>query len=161
MASTWSAGTHNFNPLSPCGERLVSPVIFFIFAVTISIHSPHAGRDMANPAAIKPPINFNPLSPCGERLYAWEQFKEAAKISIHSPHAGRDYLICAYCTRRNISIHSPHAGRDTLNSPTKDISQWDFNPLSPCGERLMSVADVYMRMRFQSTLPMRGETTAI
>ena len=34
----------------------------------------------------------------------------------------------------------------------------DFNPLSPCGERLVGVIFMYAKVEFQSTLPMRGET---
>jgi len=33
-----------------------------------------------------------------------------------------------------------------------------FNPLSPCGERLVSTIAKIASIEFQSTLPMRGET---
>jgi len=32
---------------------------------------------------------------------------------------------------------------------------YDFNPRSPCGERLLVKADIIPYFRFQSTLPMR------
>ena len=35
-----------------------------------------------------------------------------------------------------------------------------FNPLSPCGERLHHTAQRLLSLQFQSTLPMRGETSA-
>jgi len=35
-----------------------------------------------------------------------------------------------------------------------------FNPLSPCGERLASTIKPSIYKKFQSTLPMRGETCA-
>ena len=105
-----------------------------------------------------------------------------AGISIHSPHAGRDRFdkcICIYPFF--ISIHSPHAGRDATRharymlrityfnplSPCgerpKMVAQilrvYDFNPLSPCGERLIYSILLDFSFIFQSTLPMRGETS--
>ena len=78
-----------------------------------------------------------------------------------------------------ISIHSPRAGRDPAALNTSAASG-DFNPLSPCGERhksLMQSQDSHISIhspragrdvgdsqqqqpqyRFQSTLPVRGET---
>ena len=79
----------------------------------ISIHSPHAGRDMPSPGCKhRQPIfqstlpmrgetlsrysfaislwNFNPLSPCGERPPSSKICADNLPISIHSPHAGRD-----------------------------------------------------------------------
>jgi len=59
---------YDFNPLSPCGERL-------LFSSSSSLI-----------------FDFNPLSPCGERPAneLVEIFRQL--ISIHSPHAGRDYF---------------------------------------------------------------------
>ena len=101
-----------FNPLSPCGERLGLPCLNIfrklfqstlpmrgetlsslprLLIYTISIHSPHAGRDVLDGTnttrvfwiSIHSPhagrdsesggirdieLHFNPLSPCGERL---------------------------------------------------------------------------------------------
>ena len=36
----------------------------------------------------------------------------------------------------------------------------DFNPRSPCGERLTVIGDHTCFLQFQSTLPLRGATTA-
>ena len=62
-------GWNNFNPLSPCGERLVY-------------------RPKERPAD----TDFNPLSPCGERHILFYLLQHNYCISIHSPHAGRDFL---------------------------------------------------------------------
>ena len=125
----------NFNPLSPCGERLMAV----------------ACENFCG--------NFNPLSPCGERLGERSGTHKLTIISIHSPHAGRDMQLTAVrkwtmifqstlpmrgetmkdtnimfglifqstlpmrgetqCggeqyTSLDISIHSPHAGRDEI-----------------------------------------------
>ena len=114
------------------GETIKKYFCFLLYA--ISIHSPHAGRDLSRPR------------------------KTIARyISIHSPHAGRDpggdYMSEDY----PISIHSHHAGRDSRKTPTVSHG-YDFNPLSPCGERHFVKIVHYIELRFQSTLPMRGET---
>jgi len=101
----------------------------------ISIHSPHAGRDSNQNTQTKRRTHFNPLSPCGERRCSVFRCKDCHIISIHSPHAGRDMLIRV-------------ATNETL----------DFNPLSPCGERQTNFRSFTKSVKFQSTLPMRGET---
>ena len=59
--------------------------------------------------------------------------------------------------RTLISIHAPHAGSDVhLLSKTKQRT--DFNPRSPCGERLSKRTICWNLIQFQSTLPMRGAT---
>jgi len=101
--------------------------------------------------------NFNPLSPCGER----------------PDHKG------FYGSRRYFNPLSPCGERRSSNrsfrgwsyfnplSPCGERHQWyidlqygfpDFNPLSPCGERPPDVNAADLYLRFQSTLPMRGET---
>ena len=57
----------NFNPRSPCGERLL-----LCNALkrpnTISIHAPRAGSDPVRLLSTVQNCYFNPRSPCGERL---------------------------------------------------------------------------------------------
>ena len=57
-------------------------------------------------------------------------------ISIHAPRAGSDALFsaCFHCVRR-ISIHAPRAGSDSAIWLNHDMSELNFNPRSPCGER--------------------------
>jgi len=122
----------------------------------ISIHSPHAGRDGAFGSEYACLSYFNPLSPCGERLIPDRRHLLRALFQSTLPvwgETGVDYL------RRvleKISIHSPRVGRDDIGfgdagelydfnplSPCGErqekrhraACQWDFNPLSPCGER--------------------------
>ena len=78
----------------------------------ISIHAPHAGRDLKNVYQ----HTMNDISihaPHAGRDYATQGARRTALISIHAPHAGRDWLLlpfpAPYCA---ISIHAPHAGRD-------------------------------------------------
>ena len=83
--------------------------------------------------------------------------QKALMISIHAPHAGSDTSASDDFLVSGISIHAPHAGSDLINVPILQ-SRCDFNPRSPCGERLYSAIALAMLEIFQSTLPMRGAT---
>ena len=123
----------------------------------ISIHTPHAGSDFGLSVSDIRLIYFNPHSPCGERHHRKEHFYRNRAISIHTPHAGSD---CDEKSRgfcNQISIHTPHAGSDIIND-LQNHTEYDFNPHSPCGERLNGDACILLEYEFQSTLPMRGAT---
>ena len=79
----------------------------------ISIHSPRMGRD---------------------HLGFWRQPRPC--ISIHSPRMGRDQSVPSVRISSNvISIHSPRMGRDPWTRLYGPLTSWNFNPLSPHGER--------------------------
>ena len=123
----------------------------------ISIHSPRAGRDCRYPNA--------PL---------------ITQISIHSPHTGRDRLVNAPIVspslfqstlpawgetrsggrrppcRYNFNPLSPHGERQNIGYLTG--GQTHFNPLSPHGERPLVQSRMTKHDAFQSTLPAWGET---
>ena len=61
-------------------------------------------------------------------------------------------------TNQGISIHAPRVGSDHHHRPPI-LFAWDFNPRSPCGERLQSRAVGVQRSLFQSTLPVWGATS--
>ena len=58
--------------------------------IGVSIHAPHAGRDVASSS---PFLCFS-------------------FVSIHAPHAGRDHVAIGGVVAGKVSIHAPHAGRD-------------------------------------------------
>ena len=123
-----------FNPRSPCGERhdkTAPPAA----ATLISIHAPHAGSDLALTRALH---------------------KERT-ISIHAPHAGSDEYFKTAQDRLTISIHAPHAGSDD-SAISRATELNNFNPRSPCGERRGILLWGWLPPEFQSTLPMRGAT---
>ena len=64
-------------------------------------------------------------------LMAWLRFE----ISIHTPLAGSDHRPPQRSRRTHISIHTPLAGSDTTSTPKFEL-----------------------RVKFQSTLPLRGAT---
>ena len=101
----------DFNPRSPCGERLQG--IFLPYGIT----------------------DFNPRSPCGERQKSTWDYKLLESISIHAPRAGCFFSPVLFYLLKlvfqstlpmrgatngnnergnndNISIHAPHAGSD-------------------------------------------------
>ena len=128
--------------------------------VGISIHTPHAGSDMAWARCRSGRLDFNPHSPCGERRSSDRAFQARIPISIHTPHAGSDAMLTIHIDTASlisihtphagsdeqifkivpnpetISIHTPHAGSDIQPSSIVSKSIVYFNPHSPCGERL-------------------------
>ena len=101
--------------------------------------------------------NFNPLSPHGERpLQRWPP-PAPPKFQSTLPTRGETHLAHKCPHKPHISIHSPHTGRDRpavrLRGPAGH-----FNPLSPHGERPSAVSSSMRSIKFQSTLPTRGET---
>ena len=80
----------DFNPLSPCGERL--PPLF-------------------SPARIR---YFNPLSPCGERLFSFAIFIRSSEFQSTLPVWGETQVVQIIVICRCISIHSPRVGRDPI-----------------------------------------------
>ena len=166
-----------FNPRSPCGER----------------------RRQRFHARLQ--FYFNPRSPCGERPCTNQgnrsrtlfqstlplrgatvhqgEFRIRFLISIHAPLAGSDPCYSGKTRNQKISIHAPLAGSDVNDFRERRIGS-DFNPRSPCGERLFDSGNPAARcnfnprspcgerpgsggsysndMLFQSTLPLRGAT---
>ena len=70
---------------------------------------------------------------------------------------GRDVLLPHFGILRLISIHSPRMGRDAV-SGLHGGRELYFNPLSPYGERPWEIRATAAGKRFQSTLPVWGET---
>ena len=91
-ATPFSAGLWcwdgNFNPRSPCGERLV------IVCKRQKI------------------IHFNPRSPCGERPAGCPTNGQYNYISIHAPRVGSDDIQGVLEIFVTISIHAPRVGSD-------------------------------------------------
>ena len=102
--------------------------------VIVSIHAPHAGRDLSIYYTIGDVMCFNPRAPCGARREVYRgrfgigvfqstrpmrgataralRLPRRARVSIHAPHAGRDSFKEDVIDQIVVSIHAPHAGRD-------------------------------------------------
>ena len=150
--------TH-FNPRSPCGERRL-PNRRINYSTKISIHAPRAGSDSATSSGAMPYTYFNPRSPCGERLagdlvYPFLPLFQSTLpvrgatlfVRVYTrlpcvfqstlPVRGATMISFSFCLLIGISIHAPRAGSDQPHRRPCLINT-DFNPRSPCGERLQS-----------------------
>ena len=151
---------------------------------TISIHAPRTGSDANTGATADSVTHFNPRSPHGERLPKNFSCIRSTHFNPRSPHGERQeqaFLRTASTAFQStlpargatppistpklktvsISIHAPRTGSDkaSINSRLSDL---DFNPRSPHGERPLALrrgAPNYIV--FQSTLPARGATSCI
>ena len=169
----------NFNPHSPCGERLFVYGGFHCW-VTISIHTPLAGSDRNSTGGSVRCTHFNPHSPCGERLAMSPSGLPNLSVQPTLPLRGATAVV-EFCVplpvfqstlplrgatvaverqavAARISIHTPLAGSDHRRRRTARRRR-HFNPHSPCGERPDAAYIQIMLMIFQSTLPLRGATT--
>ena len=123
----------NFNPRSPCGERL---------------RQKENGEKQGD---------FNPRSPCGERRTHSHQAQSCGQFQSTLPVWGATRFRWRASNQRNISIHAPRVGSDPIRQA--DLPhQPDFNPRSPCGERLIQADPFLLPLLFQSTLPVWGAT---
>ena len=101
----------NFNPRSPCGERLIDGVEYTAapeFQSTLPVWG----------------------ATCRMRIDG-----HTFEISIHAPRVGSDgdgEPCCSEC--KAISIHAPRVGSDLRPGNTGKQDRY-FNPRSPCGER--------------------------
>ena len=104
------ARVFDFNPRSPCGERLAL----------------HLGLPFQ--------VVFQSTLPVRGATYGDVFFGGFSIISIHAPRAGSDLRICFSSQIFEISIHAPRAGSDVLLR-LHVLQTLNFNPRSPCGER--------------------------
>ena len=127
--------TANFNPRSPCGERLQNPGVQAT-NLPISIHAPRVGSDTKHATTMLAYFNFNPRSPCGERRQKRRQRKNRHfQFQSTLPVWGATSPPFRTQELRLISIHAPRVGSDYLSTS------------SPTG--------IFI---FQSTLPVWGAT---
>ena len=124
----------------------------------ISIHAPHAGRDLSLYIVQTHDNNFNPRAPCGARLTSRMYTLSAASFQSTRPMRGATLIPeLAIRPMATISIHAPHAGRD--HPPIlKPYQEMYFNPRAPCGARPIAGSISNSTWKFQSTRPMRGAT---
>ena len=126
---------HDFNPRSPCGERLC-----------------HAPTDGSNHAQFQPTLPVRGATPDGLSVC------QRALISTHAPRAGSDPR--SFSPPSFLMVFQPTL---PVRGATGGITKWhsrltNFNPRSPCGERQHRHRQKQHHQRFQPTLPVRGAT---
>ncbi len=102
--------------------------------LVISIHAPHAGRDcksLALPVSISAFQSTRPMR--GATQMPDEHIPDAVFQSTR-PMRGATARCKSNTHRINISIHAPHAGRDRQHIYPQGRKH-HFNPRAPCGAR--------------------------
>ena len=128
-------GMLHFDPRSPCGERRISAMVM-PSPPSISIHAPRAGSDRGYIIYDVFVEDFNPRSPCGERLSLFANRSRSLVFQSTLPVRGATYTMHSFGEYPRISIHAPRAGSDLSHTMGAVSSNRNFNPRSPCGERL-------------------------
>ncbi len=146
--------TNDFNPRSPCGERLsqfCGVVVCIPFQSTLPVRgatraamsgpsaflhprSPCGERPMST-LSLNSSLDFNPRSPCGERPRTWHTITPKQPFQSTLPVRGATICVSIPYGLTNISIHAPRAGSD-IDGEWLTTRETNFNPRSPCGERL-------------------------
>ena len=105
-----------------------------VHRLSISIHTPLAGSDLASSLSTGSMLFQSTLPLRGATPYS-RHYQTCQQISIHTPLAGSDHRRQRPHDHIRISIHAPLAGSDTTSTPKFEL-----------------------RVKFQSTLPLRGAT---
>ena len=114
---------HHFYPRSPCGERLIGPLIFSV-----------------------QPRNFYPRSPCGERQTdcgkSWRKQSFLSTLSLR-----RATYFGLFFSRHAAFLSTLSLRRATERGNQHQASLQHFYPRSPCGERRVTSSTVIVILR--------------
>ena len=126
----------------------------------ISIHTPLAGSDACRIDIGRFRRDFNPHSPCGERRAGRCRVRcFRCYFNPHSPCGERLPRLNIISPLYPISIHTPLAGSDGMHQRTGENHQISIHtPLA--GSDFGGHSRTAVRNGFQSTLPLRGATSA-
>ena len=155
-ANTDAEGVQDFNPRSPCGERLSRPKRWPVISTNFNPRSPCGERPSSSFCFATASLYFNPRSPCGERHNIHIPPKYENNISIHAPRVGSDYLVGNSGEKCRISIHAPRVGSDRISA--QGIMAQMISIHAPRVGSDFGVSLVYILIIFQSTLPVWGAT---
>ena len=100
----------------------------------ISIHAPHAGRDLSARYAWGRILSFQSTRPMRGATDQLGVLPEVETFQSTRPMRGATFAAQSFKLRSRISIHAPHAGRDRSCFPALCQGR-NFNPRAPCGAR--------------------------
>ena len=177
-SSAWSPGRRDFNPRSPCGERLRTARLCKRpgrFQSTLPVWGATGGRQ----GIVYHENNFNPRSPCGERLPSlggagllspfqstlpvWgatrTPFPKLRMTIFQStlPVRGATVGQGEHQGVLPISIHAPRVGSDRPRHPSGS-RRIEFQSTLPVWGATCVGARYLLFPQFQSTLPVWGAT---
>ena len=144
--------TSYFNPRSPCGERRIFPKRAFEKSY-ISIHAPRVGSDIEAHGDTVDGLKISIHAPrVGSDIEAHGDTVDGLKISIHAPRVGSD---CSTGNdvpyKRYFNPRSPCGERQHVVDIT--VPSEDFNPRSPCGERPQTIRSERSEQNFNPRSP--------
>ena len=125
----------DFNPRSPCGERLSSRT------------------------ALMALVLFQPTLPMRGATAARPGHAGGLRISTHAPHAGSDFWMLALSAGTQI-FQPTLPMRGATPSRPSCCASWRFQPTLPMRGATWAVGNGNSRCVFQPTLPMRGATSS-
>ena len=126
-------GSEYFNPRAPCGARPY-PLLPMSPALGISIHAPHAGRDLLKLIKSITSQNFNPRAPCGARHAQGLCPCAPNRFQSTRPMRGATIVLYKFLFVNRFQSTRPMRGATLTNSPLLP-SKIYFNPRAPCGAR--------------------------
>ena len=147
-----------FNPLPPCGGRLLI-IPYFLWVVKFQ-STPSVRRETTWVTFKCRRINyFNPLPPCGGRHSVLYHHAHTAEISIHSLRAEGDKLEFRRRMCEEVFQSTPSVRRETI-TPRKVTSYYLIFQSTPSVRRetFCAIALLDVLLRFQSTPSVRRET---
>ena len=133
LSWAWAWAEINFNPLPPCGGRLIDFTTFKVL-YGISIHSLRVEGDNYAHRFQHFVAYFNPLPPCGGRHAIIEKGGSKNYFNPLPPCGGRPQLLRRFAAQRPFQS-TPSVWRETVDALRQTIQRNDFNPLPPCGGR--------------------------
>ena len=104
--------------------------------IRVSIHAPHAGRDLIRTRYELPTHRFNPRAPCGARRAQVDKIPLGGGFNPRAPCGARHTVF------------------------TLSATMLCFNPRAPCGARRGAGEGRGHIHGFQSTRPVRGATSS-
>ena len=123
----------------------------------ISIHTPHAGSDLPTSIFGVTAVTFQSTLPMRGATHIRCIFQIICKFQSTLPMRGATSWKMLYVADRVFQSTLPMRGATCYGVGVHHFD-FDFNPHSPCGERLHNYAGALPCFLFQSTLPMRGAT---
>ena len=129
-----------FYPRPPCGERQNCCPYLSSFTRNFYPRSPCGERPDSLPALMLTVRHFYPRSPCGERLIIMLYNTSSIMISIHALLAESDLISMFHRPHSQEFLSTLSLRRATVPETLVPRRYQNFYPRSPCGERLVGVA---------------------
>ena len=124
----------------------------------ISIHAPHAGRDILTTVSATEISTFQSTRPMrGATIITHTPKRPRIYFNPRAPCGARPAIKASYVPLDLFQSTRPMRGATTKGFILKFFIQ-NFNPRAPCGARLTGIDGVTDTSVFQSTRPMRGAT---